>query len=45
MMEEICTLWCTYSIMLCSNTRSTDVERIISANNLIKSVGIEIEIE
>ena len=37
-MEEISTLYCTYSIIMCALPHRTDVERMISANNVLKSV-------
>ena len=37
-MEEMSTLYCTYSIIMCAKPHSADVERIISANNVLKSV-------
>ena len=39
-MEEMFTLCCTYSIIMCAKPHSADVERIISANNVLKSVGL-----
>ena len=45
-MEEISTLFCTYSIIMCAKSHSADVERIIYANNLHahrNSMHIEIE--
>ena len=37
-MEEMSTFCCTYSIIMCSKPHRADVERIISANKLLKSV-------
>ena len=37
-MEEMSTLCCTYSRIMCAKQYRTDVERIISANNVLKSV-------
>ena len=37
-MEEMSTLFCTYSRIMCVKIHSADVERIISANNVLKSV-------
>ena len=39
-MEEMSTLYCTYSRIICAKPHSADVEIIISENNLLKSVGI-----
>ena len=48
-MQEMSTLCCTYRIIMCVKPHSADVERIISANNFLKSVGttivVYIEIE
>ena len=41
-MEEMSTLCCTYSIIMCSKPHRADVERIISANNVLKSVHRDI---
>ena len=41
-MEEISTLCYTYSIIMCAKPHRADVERIISANNLLKYVHINI---
>ena len=37
-MEEMSTLCCTYSIIMCDKPHRADVERIISANNVLKSI-------
>ena len=37
-MQEMSTLCCTYSIIMWAKSHSADVERIISANNVFKSV-------
>ena len=37
-MEEMCTLCCTYSRIMCAKQYSADVEIIISANNVHKYV-------
>ena len=37
-MEEISTLCCTYSRIMCAKPHSADVERIISANNVLMYV-------
>ena len=37
-MEEMYTLCCTYISTVCAKPHSADVERIISANNVLKSV-------
>ena len=37
-MEEMSTLCCTYSIIMCAKPHRADVERIRSANNVLKSV-------
>ena len=43
-MEEMFKFYCTYSRIICAKPHCADVERIISANNLLKSVSyIEIE--
>ena len=39
-MEEMSTLCCTYSRIMCAKSHSANVERIISATNVLKSVGI-----
>ena len=38
-MEEMSKLCFTYSRIMCTKPHSADVERIISANNVLKSVG------
>ena len=37
-MEEMSSLCCTYSQIMCAKPHSADVEIIISANNLLRSV-------